>query len=150
MSHARLIPRSSKPVGAAPGTLLHTGERHVDEVKLSCWLYDCESVEEQCLSSLSELAGLRDRKGLLWLDCVGLHDIPVIEEIGRVFGLHPLLLEDVLSVRQRIKFEEYDDAFLFVMKSVDYHREHTEIDTEQISFIVGRGFVLSFQERPGD
>ncbi len=84
---------------------------------------------------------------LIWLDCVGLANIGLIEEIGKIFGLHPLALEDAVNTGQRSKTDFFDDHAFFVLSMID------DVKTgryEQISFFFGENFVVTFQEREGD
>ena len=82
-----------------------------------------------------------------WVDVVGLGHAETIAAIGRVFGLHALALEDVVYVHQRPKVEPYGDHVFVVLRMV--HVADLP-NTEQVSLFVGPGFVLTFQEKPGD
>jgi len=83
-----------------------------------------------------------------WVNLDGLSNIDIIEKLQAYFCLHPLLVEDVLA-DQRPKAEEYDDYLFFTLKML-YKIEGTSIDYEQISFVLGRNFLISFQEKEGD
>jgi magnesium transporter len=85
-----------------------------------------------------------------WVDVDSLHDGQVVTAIGERFGLHPLLLEDVLNTDQRPKLEEYQDDLFVVVKMLAMDEDTGSIDVEQVSLVLGRGHVISFQERPGD
>jgi len=85
-----------------------------------------------------------------WVNIDGLHDIEIMEKIGKHFGLHPLVLEDILNTEQRPKIEDFDDYIFVVLKMLYYDENEGEIRAEQISIILGSNFVLSFQERVGD
>ena len=76
--------------------------------------------------------------------------INIIEKIGEVFNLHPLLLEDVCSINQRPKVEEYENDMFIVLKMIYFDDKIKKIKVEQISLIIGENFVISFQEEPGD
>jgi magnesium transporter len=83
-----------------------------------------------------------------WLNLDGLHNQDVIETIQKHFNLHSLLIDDVLS-DQRPKAEEFDDYLFFTLKML-YKIEGESIDYEQISFVLGKNFLISFQEKEGD
>lgn len=83
-----------------------------------------------------------------WLNLDGLNNQDIIEKIQSHYCLHSLLIEDVLS-DQRPKAEEFDD-YLFVTLKMLYRIDGSEIDYEQISFVLGRHFLLTFQEKEGD
>ena len=84
---------------------------------------------------------------VLWVDIVGLGSGDVLKGIGELFGLHPLVLEDILHVAQRPKLEEYNDYNFIVMRMVP---DPSVPDTEQLAIVQFDNCVLTFQERPGD
>lgn len=82
-----------------------------------------------------------------WLDVDGIHQPQVVETIGRQYELHPLLLEDVVNTEQKPKLELYDDRILFVtLKMLHCNDQINEIDSEHVSFVLGKNFLVSFQE----
>lgn len=84
---------------------------------------------------------------ITWLDVDGIHQAQVIETIGKQYGLHPLLLEDVVNTEQKPKLEFYDDRILFVtLKMLHCSKQVNEIDAEHVSFALGKNFLVSFQE----
>jgi magnesium transporter len=83
----------------------------------------------------------------LWLNVYGLQDASIMDEIGRRFRLHPLVLEDILNTHQRSKIEEYDDYLYCVLRLFHFDPDRTALLSDQISLVLGRDFVLSFQER---
>ncbi len=83
-----------------------------------------------------------------WVNVDGLHDRPIVQKLGKHFNLHPLLIEDVLSDHQP-KAEEFDDYLFFTMKML-YRIQEKKIEYEQISFVLGRDYLVSFQEKEGD
>lgn len=89
------------------------------------------------------------KKGLVnWVNVDGLHNASVINELGKFFCIHPLLLEDVTTDHQP-KSEEYEEYHFFTLKML-YRIENGVIDYEQISFVLGKDFLVSFQEKEGD
>jgi magnesium transporter len=85
-----------------------------------------------------------------WINIDGLHQIEILEKIGECYGLHPLVLEDILNTDQRPKMEDYSNYIYIVLKMLDQGNKSNEIATEQISLILGPNFVFSFQEKEGD
>jgi magnesium transporter len=79
-----------------------------------------------------------------------LQDIELIRQIGKSFGLHALVMEDIVNTSQRPKMEEYDDYLFFVVKMMKYDESQGVIKSEQLSMILGKNFLLTFQEQPGD
>ncbi|MDI6025573.1 magnesium/cobalt transporter CorA [Corticibacterium sp. UT-5YL-CI-8] len=132
-------------VGAAPGTLIADPNARRSELNLT--LISPETFEVVDDASTGELARASDDWPITWLDCVGLANIELIEDIGRIFNLHPLALEDVVNTGQRPKAEFFEDHVFVVLSMMD------DIATsryEQIAFFFGEDFVVTFQEREGD
>lgn len=132
-------------MGASPGTLIADPAARQSALNLTLISPDaCEFVDN---ASLDHVAAACERWPLIWLDCVGLANVGLIEEIGRIFGLHTLALEDVVNTGQRPKAEFFDDHAFFVLSMVDDAKTGRY---EQISFFFGEKFVVTFQERQGD
>lgn len=131
--------------GTAPGTLVADPAAHSSSISLIA--YGADEVVERDIQSIDELQSINGSAPVVWINITGLADIPLIEKLGDIFGIHSLALEDVVNVHQRPKAEEYEDHFFVVMRMMSPGRH---IRTEQVSLFVGEGLVLSFQERPGD
>ena len=82
-----------------------------------------------------------------WINVEGLGDVETIRRIGEAYHLHPLALEDVLHVHQRPKLEEYEDFLFIVLRELRYGER---LETEQISLFLGKNYLITFQETPGD
>lgn len=146
----RLIRRKPKDSGLAPGTLVFTGEQRVEEVRITLIDYDEERVERREVERIEECFPFKDTPTVTWVNIDGLHRVDIIEKLGGHFGVHPLVLEDILNTTQRPKREDFPDYLFIVAKMITYNDEKLDIDTEQISLILGPTFVISFQEREGD
>jgi magnesium transporter len=143
----------TKKVGLPPGTLVHVGEERTDPVKITVLDYDQDQIQEYCVTSIDECPDFRARSTTTWIDVVGVHRPEVIEKIGNCFDIHPLILEDIVHTEQRPKMEDFDDYVFIILKmlaNVEKDGGEEEIRSEQVSLIVGRGFVISFQETDGD
>ncbi|RUV99581.1 MULTISPECIES: magnesium/cobalt transporter CorA [unclassified Mesorhizobium] len=133
------------PVGASPGTLIADPAARRSELRLT--LISPEKYKTIDNASIDELNTHCDRWPVVWLDCTGLANIPLIEEIGRIFDLHPLALEDVVNTGQRPKVDFFEDHAFVVMRMIDDVAAHRY---EQIAVFFGENFVVTFQEREGD
>ena len=105
-----------------------------------------EFVERQAVD-VADLVEMRHTFPTIWIDIVQFGDAKLISEIGEVFELHRLALEDAVNTHQRPKVEEYDDHLFLVALMLD---TAGSLETEQVAFFVGSGYVITFQERPGD
>jgi magnesium transporter len=138
-----------KKPGSSPGTIVYTGKRRVQS-RIDLLDYDEATIQEKKLKKIEESFPFKERPTVTWLNVTGLNDISIIEKVGKHFGLHPLVLEDIASVNQRTKYEEFDDYLFVVLKMASYNKASGEVDIEQVSLIVGDNFVITFQEREGD
>jgi len=141
---------TSEKAGMAPGSLVHVGERRQDECVITVIDYTPDEVVEREVDSVEECFDFRDKDSVTWINVDGLHDVSVIQDIGDNFGLHPLLLEDILNTEQRPKIDDHEDHLFIALKMLYYDEEHTEVVTEHVSLVLAEGFVVSFQETVGD
>ena len=141
---------AKKKIGLPPGTLVHVGERKIEKVRISIIDYDATQIEEKEAKTVEECFPFKDKPTVTWINVDGLHEVNVIEQLGGHFGLHPLLLEDILHTEQRPKMEDFGEYIFFVLKMLYFDDESHEIQAEQVSLILGSNFVISFQEREGD
>jgi len=133
------------PVGASPGTLIADPTARRSELTLTLIAPDkFDTVQD---ASLDDVIKCRRTWPVIWLDCTGLANITLIEEIGQIFGLHPLALEDVVNTGQRPKADFYDDHAFVVLSMID---DAATLRYEQVAVFFGEKFVVTFQERAGD
>jgi magnesium transporter len=133
------------PVGASPGTLI--ADPSAEPTRLTLTLIAAEKFKTIPNAGIDDVVKSLDHWPLLWLDCTGLADIALIEEIGQTFGLHPLALEDVINTGQRPKVDFYDDHAFVTLSMID---DTATQRYEQIAVFFGENFVITFQEREGD
>lgn len=138
----------SRKVGLPPGSLVHVGEVKTRRSELRLIRFGAAGIAEQSATSLAGIdLGIADGE-TLWLNVYGLHEPALLAEIGRAFNLHPLVLEDILHTEQRPKLDSYSDYLYFVSRFFNYDKAGMSIGSDQISIVLGRNFVLTFQERP--
>jgi len=141
------IKERSAKAGLPPGTPVHIAERS-EKTKIFVMDYDEKNFRELEVKTADEcLPFKKDRKTATWISIYGLQDIKFLEEFGKKFGLHPLVVEDILDTGQRPKMEDYDDYLYIVLKMLIYNEKYRKVETEQMSLILGPNFVVSFQER---
>ena len=143
---SRLAPKRSRKAGLPPGTPVHLGERKSDTTRLTLLHYDEQRAVEQEMKTAQECLALRDSPGVSWINITGLHEVETLAQFGDAFGLHPLVLEDVLNTDQRPKLEDYGEYLYIVIKRLGNGAPANEISTEQISLILGHNLVISFLE----
>ena len=147
----RFVMRKAKQkAGLTPGTLVYVGEKKVEMVRIRIIDYDETQLEEKEVEKVEECFPFKDKPTITWINIDGLHDVEVVGKIGKQFGLHPLVLEDIVHTGQRPKLEDFGDHIFIALKMLYYNKEKGEIESEQVSLIFGENFVISFQERVGD
>ena len=146
----RLVGRRSRTVGLPPATLLPPPDMKAEDVRLSLIDYDEAGMKEMQVQDLREVLPFKSSPTVTWLNIDGLGDVKVLEWIGETFGVHPLVLEDILSTDQRPKMEDYGEYNYIVLRMLHLDSDKQEVSGEQVSLILGRSFVISFQERSGD
>jgi magnesium transporter len=132
-------------VHAPPGTLTIQPDAHATTVHVIA--YGPSGMEEVHACEVTRLHALRSQHAVIWVHVIGLEDAAVIAGIGKEFGMHPLALEDVVHTHQRPKVQRFGSVTQIVVRIVE---EPGSPDTEQLSVFVGKGFVVSFEERRED
>lgn len=148
---AKFFKKRTSKLGKPAGSLIHIGDKKLDDVHITAFHYNGEHFEEKVLRSLHECLAYRDTNtnDVVWIDIDGLHRVDILESVGECFGIHPLTLEDILNTDQRPKVEEYDKYLYIAVKMLDFLPDG-HIGVEQISIILMENLVLSFQENVGD
>jgi magnesium transporter len=140
----------SKKPGLAPGTLVHVGEKKVEKVRIRMIDYDEANLEERELETVDECVPYKDKPTVTWINIDGLHEVSVIEKFGINFGLHPLVLEDIVHTEQRPKMENFENYIFIITKMLSYDEEENQIKEEQFSLVLGQNYIITFQEGVGD
>ena len=144
----RVFKRRSQKAGLPPGVLIPVTRERAEKVRISVIDYDESNVEEKEIRTLQEVLPFRDSPTVTWINIDGIHDTEIIEKIGSDFGIHPLVLEDIVNTGQRPKMEDFDAYIYVVLRMLCLEKDG--VRSEQVSIILGPNFVISFQEMPGD
>ncbi|MEZ0245381.1 MAG: magnesium/cobalt transporter CorA [Methylophilaceae bacterium] len=137
-----------KKVGLPPGSLIHIGEVKTKTSELTLFRFNAQQLSETSAKTLAGLDIRTDADEVVWLNVYGLQDSELMSKIGQIFNLHPLVLEDILNTDQRPKLDSYDDYLFLVTRFFSYDKSSLQINSEQVSIVLGHNFVLTFQERP--
>ena len=141
--------KRSKKAGLPPGTLIHIGEKRSEKTKIRLINYDEANFFDKEVEAAEEYCTAKAATGITWVNVDGIHQIELLQQLGDCFGLHPLVLEDIMNTDQRPKMEDFGDYVYIVLKMLSFNRRR-EIVAEQVSLILGQNFVLSFRERESD
>lgn len=145
-----------RKTGLSPGTAMYMGDHADTAVGVTVFEYGCgQFVETQGVAAA--FAPLPTTPGVVrWVNVEGVHDAALISRFGEHYRLHPLAVEDVLNPGTRPKVEEYDEFVFLVAKNLEVepctpHLGHARrLRMEQVSFVLGKDFLLTFLEDPGD
>jgi magnesium transporter len=146
----RFISKVSKKAGLSPGALVHVGKKKTEKARITIIDYDESQFQEKEAKTIEECFPFKESPTTTWINIDGLHEVDLMDKIGKHFGMHPLVVEDILNTGQRVKMEDFDSYLFVVLKMLCYDQEEGEIRAEQVSLILGSNFVISFQEREGD
>ncbi|MGM0406205.1 MAG: CorA family divalent cation transporter, partial [Thermoplasmatota archaeon] len=140
----------SKKRGLPSGSLVHVGEQKMKDTEITIMDFDEDHFKEKKVKDIKECKKYKEKPTTTWINIDGLHDIEKIEELGKFYGLHLLLMEDILNTYQRPKYEEFENHLFLVLKMLYRDNENGQIMKEQVSVVIGENFVLTFQEKSGD
>lgn len=142
--------RYAKRAGLPPGALVYLGEKRVDKASITVIDYSQDNIREASPATLAECIEFINASSVTWINVTGIHDVDIIGEMGDVFGLHPLVLEDIIHTGQRPRIEDHEE-YLFIVLKMLYRTENTgTIASEQVSIILGKNYVLTVQEADQD
>lgn len=115
------------------------------EVTVSIYDYDEVSLEEKKLASLSDCLSYKNSGRTTWINVDGLRKADV-EKVCTHYEIHPLVIEDILSINQRPKLDESENSIFCLLNMLYFNKETFSIEQEQISIVLAKGVVISFQE----
>lgn len=137
----------SEKSGLPPGSLLHVGDVLQPVSRITIMDFGKDHLEEPQIVSIDELVRYKQTDSIIWVTIEGLTDVSIIELIGDLFGIHQLVLEDILNTHQRAKFEEFDDHLYIVLKCLQPESGEFDVRYEQVSLLVLDNFVFTFKEK---
>jgi len=139
------LKKHSKP-GASPGLVAETSGALTARVPVTVIDYTESSVTERCLRTVEECRPYKESDSVSWINVDGITDVDLVARIGKIFGLHPLAMEDCIHVPQRPKVEFYDSNIYIVTQMITPESP----EGEQVSIFLGKDFAITLQEKPGD
>lgn len=152
---ARLVSKKSTNVkttsdtaGLHPGALVHIGEKKVEKVTFEIIEYNKNIFQETKTDNTEDCFNTKDST-VSWINISGIHDSDIIKKFGDYFGLHTLVQADIMNTELRPKFDSQPD-YLFLILKMPYFDNSGKLLIEQFSIIIGKNYVLTFQETEGD
>ncbi len=127
------------------------GKQYLDEVQLQLFSFNKEEYIENQDFTIDQLTTLCDNKYVYWLNLHGLHDVELIKKIGEKLDIHFLVIQDLLDTTSRPKLQHFDQYIFFTIKAIqEVEADSDRVELAQISFLLGKGYVVSFQEKSGN
>lgn len=142
-------PKSTKSLNQAPGTVTYVGSKEKAETTLEVIDYNADSYERYSSNTPEDAFKYEEEDRVTWINLDGLSNTHEIEKVGKYYELHPLIIEDIVNTNQRPKIDEYGDYYYIVAKML-YRRPDGRLENEHISMVLGKNYVLTFQEAGGD
>ena len=150
MRKSQKIKRRKKS-GLVPGSVVFNGNKKVDKVFVHYLRFDEKKLTDNVFHNHDEIIFHHSNEEEVdWYDIRGLHDIQLIELLGKTFDIHPLILEDVADTYQRPKFEEYNAGIFITIRALSFDKESRTIKTEHVAIYFRKGLIISFQENETD
>lgn len=140
------ISTGSQKIGLPPGSLVYVGESKSAKVTMTEVSFDIANYHENEIKDISEFAGDTNIDVTTWLGVDGVHDIDLIRSIGNQFDLDSLMLEDIVNTKHRSKSEEFSNCLFTCLKIITVDRATKSISYEQLSLVLGKNYLISFQE----
>jgi magnesium transporter len=144
-----LLRSPAKEIGLPPGTLVHVGKQKMDRSIISMVNYAPDFFASQLDVGLEDCTPM-GAVGVTWVNVDGVHDVSMIESLGKIYGIHTLALEDILNTGHPPKFEEFETSVLIIMKMFYFDEDSSQIRYEQISIVLTDTTVLTFKEQQSD
>jgi magnesium transporter len=137
---------TKKKAGLPPGTLIHVGDRKTEEVRIAIIDYDEMHLQEMDVENCKDCYSLKDTPTVTWINITGIHRAEVIKHVGEFFGIHSLVLEDIMNTQQRPKIDDYDTYLFIALKMLYFDQKDNEVMAEHVSILIGSNYVITFQE----
>jgi len=144
------VSRASKKLGLKPGSVVYVGKERIEDVHIDIIDYTDSEYNEKRVSSVEECFQYKESSTLTWINVDGIHNTELVEKLGQHYGMHPLVLEDVVNTGQRPKMEDAEDHIFIVMKMLYNDAKNGELKAEQVSILFGKNWVITFQETGED
>jgi len=142
----KTVKKRSDKTGLPPGSMVHIGRQRLRAPSITVIDYDENNFAEQVFDSVEACFPFKESPTVTWINIDGIQQTDILEKIGGCYNFHPLVMEDILNTEQRPKAEDYSDYLFIVLKMIYYNDDFNTVSTEQVSLVLGRTSVISFQE----
>ena len=140
----------SDTIGQSPGALIHVGEQKVENVRIDMLEYDSKTIHEKTDVKIEDCLESKDKPNVTWVNVIGIHDPHIIETFGNSFEIHPLHQSNIMNTELRPSIEVSDKYVLILLKMPHFVKETQKLELEQISIVLAKHHVITFQEIEAD
>ena len=140
----------SDTIGQSPGALIHVGEQKVENVRIDMLEYDDKTIDEKTDVKIEDCLESKDKPNVTWINVIGIHDPNIIETFGNSFEIHPLHQSNIMNTELRPSIEVSDKYVLILLKMPHFVKETQKLELEQISIVLAKHHVITFQEIEAD
>jgi magnesium transporter len=144
----KFIKSRSSSIGKSPGSLVFIGNRKLEKSRIRIISFNSDDIIEKEVTAISDSFSLIKEGYTTWINIDGLHDSDMISELGKKLNIENLALEDIMNTDHRTKFFEEDSTIAIILKALTY-QNNSRLMVDQVSFIIGPGYLISFQETNG-
>ncbi|MBI9080446.1 MAG: magnesium/cobalt transporter CorA [Pseudodesulfovibrio sp.] len=147
---ARFLKKFDKKSGMPPGSLIFIGRQKTETPRLRIIDYDIEMMRDEFIQTIDDAVWAKETETTSWINIDGLHEPELIKTVGDKFNLPPMMLEDILNTGQRPKIEEHPDHIFISIKMLFLDDDQGQVKAEQLSAVLAKNYLITFQEQPGD
>jgi magnesium transporter len=149
---ARILGRIARKAGMPPGSLVFAEEPAPAPACITVIRYSEADFVQNEFEEFTQCLPLEPEEGVTWINVDGVSQVKTLEKLGENFSIHPLVLEDILDIEQRPKIEDYETHIFIVLKALKPppDDQEFEVQSDQVSLILGSNYVISFHEGNGD
>lgn len=145
-----LVKSASKKAGLPEGEIVHVGEIHETSTRLTVLDYDRDNLLVHEITSIDELLPYKSSNTVSWVIVEGLTEVDIIQSLGQMFNVHPLVQEDIVSTHQRPKLDEFEDYLYLVIKRLEVENDDFRVRQEQVSLLLFENMLFTFKEKRDD
>jgi magnesium transporter len=135
-----------REAGESPGTLRDSCSVSNAHVNITLINYNANQIIEKSIGNIEDSFSYINDNSVTWINIEGIQRHDILEKLGKHYGLHPLMLEDISCGDQRPKLDDYEDQIFIIIKMLSFDDKSQLVIPEQVSIVLGRNYVLSFQE----
>jgi magnesium transporter len=147
---SRFLKKDKHEIGLPPDELMFIGKKKIDNILLRLIDFDTINMEEISLDKVKDVLKYQGKDSVTWFNVDGLHNQKVMKEIAQGFQLDKVILSDVMNTRGRPKLEEHSNCIFLSIKMLQIDKDTSELSVENLSLILTKSVLISFQERKGD